>query len=151
MVIIGSVTIFLYHYNNLFVSGTIIYSDISSTNDVVESYIIDNDIIENNLVDKKILTVRVRINNNSIATMNKLYITLDEPRNIEYEISATNIIDESVRIEPFQTFEKDVVYYVDETIDDEKLYSVIENGMSLEYDVYDINYKNFSVNLETQK
>lgn len=146
MVIIGSVTIFLYHYNNLFVSGTIIYSDISSTNDVVESYIIDN-----NLVDKKILTVRVRINNNSIATMNKLYITLDESRNIEYEISATNIIDESVRLGPFQTFEKDVVYYVDETIDDEKLYSVIENGMSLEYDVYDINYKNFSVDLETQK
>ena len=86
MVIIGSVTIFLYHYNNLFVSGTIIYSDISSTNDVVESYIIDN-----NLVDKKILTVRVRINNNSIATMNKLYITLDESRNIEYEISANTI------------------------------------------------------------
>lgn len=151
MIMIGSVTFFLYHYNNLFVRGTVIYNNISSTNEVIESYTIKNDIIDNNLVDKKILTVRVRINNNSIATMNKLYITLDEPGNIEYEISATNIIDESVRIGPFQTFEKDVVYYVDETINDEKLYSAIENGISLEYDVCGINYKNFSVNLETQK
>lgn len=135
IILIGVIVVFSYCCSNLFVSQSVIGRNVSSADDF--SHDMDD------LADKKALSTKVKITNYSIATLSYPCMSLDKGSGIEYEIFS-NTFENCIEIKPFQTVEKDVVFFVDKSLSDDELYSAVDNGcISLSYYVSGITKKEF--------
>lgn len=133
--IIIAITVLSYCCSNLFVSQSVVGRNVSSADEFSNG--IDD------LADKKALSAKVRITNYSIAALSHPSISLNESSGIEYEISS-NTFEDCMEIKPFQTVEKDVMFFVDESLCNDELYSAVDNGcISFSYYVSGITYKEF--------